>query len=344
MGLLANHQNVVVEWQANSPGDLAAGASFARVLIRIDWPQFNNNGGDITMGPDGLLYIPTGDGGGAEDLDGDLSMGLPSIGHSGNGNAQKLTVPLGKILRIDPDGNNSANGRYGIPADNPFVTVPGAIDEIYAYGLRSPYGMSFDSESGALVTGDIGQNDLEEVDVIVKGGHYGRSHKEGTPCFQQNIIFEGFATLNCPPNLPPNLVDPIAQYDNDTEGEAVVGGFVYHGGDFSQLAGRYVFGDYSRIFTFPNGPDNYGRLLYLQEQGLTGSGLREIKEFQGFAEEASRIGLTNPSQPPAQYQQTMALLGFAQDGEGEIYVLGNRTGRQASAGTGGFIVKLVEPA
>jgi hypothetical protein len=87
--------------------------------------------------------------------------------------------------------------------------------------------------------------------------------------------------------LPAGLIDPIAQYDTDTEGVSVIGGFVYHGTKFPQLKGRYVFGEYTRIFSFPSGPDNYGRLFYLQEKKLSGCGLNTIKEFRGLAQEAS---------------------------------------------------------
>jgi glucose/arabinose dehydrogenase len=344
-GTPANHQDVIAEWRAVSPGNPAAGAVFMRELERIDHPQFNHNAGDITFGPDGMLYIPDGDGGGADDQDGDQSINPPPgvVGHQGDGNAQKLNVVLGKIQRIDVDGHDSANGQYGIPADNPFLHTPGARKEIWAYGLRNPYRMSFDTATGALIAGDVGQNDIEEVDVIVKGGNYGWALKEGTKCFnpagtdQQPI--EGFATDGpCPHPLPPGLIDPIAQYDTDTEGVSVIGGFVYHGRKFPQLEGRYVFGDFTRIFNFPSGPDNYGRLFYLQEKNLAEPRLHTIKEFKGLPEEAARLGLTDPARPAAQFPQSIPVQGWAQDTEGEVYVMGNRTGR--AVGHGGFILRL----
>jgi hypothetical protein len=340
-----NHQDVVAEWHANSPGNPAAGATFVKELMRIDHPQFNHNAGDITFGPDGKLYIPDGDGGGADDQDGDQSINPPPgvVGHQGNGNAQKLNTPLGKILRIDVDGTSAPNGRYGIPSDNPFVHAPGALKEIWAYGLRNPYRMSFDTETDALIAGDVGQNDIEEVDVIVKGGNYGWALKEGTKCFNpagtDTLPIEGFATdTDCPHAIPPGLIDPIAQYDTDTEGVSVIGGFVYHGSKFPQLKGRFVFGDFTRIFNFPSGPDNYGRVFYLQEKSLTKGGLHTIKEFKGLAEEAARLGLTDPARPPAEFAQSIAVQGWGQDTHGEVYVLGSRTGRPV--GTGGFILRL----
>jgi glucose/arabinose dehydrogenase len=336
-GTPADHQNVVAEWIANRPGDPSAGVNPAsrRELMRIDWPQFNHDAGDIAFGPDGKLYIPTGEGGGADDTD---------LGHSGDGNAQKLAVPLGKILRIDVDARTSPNGQYGIPADNPFVGMSGAVKEIWAYGFRNPFRMSFDTKTGILIVGDVGQNDVEEVDVIVKGGNYGWNRKEGTLCFDPRGTDPGVAFRDCSavPPLPPDLIEPVAQYDTHHEGHSVIGGFVYHGEAIPFLKGRYVFGEWSRLFAFPAGPDNYGRLLYLQQPDLTkGSGLKQIQEFRGFASEAARLGLTNPAQPPAFFQQTLSVLGMGQDTRGEVYVLGNRTGRPF--GTGGVLLKLVAP-
>jgi glucose/arabinose dehydrogenase len=348
-GTVADHQNVVTEWRANSPGNPAAGATFVKELMRIDWPQFNHNAGDLEFGPDGKLYIATGDGGGSDDQDGDQSINPPPgvVGHPGVGNAQNLSVPLGKILRIDVDGNNAPNGRYGIPSNNPFVGVYGALGEVWAYGLRNPYRMSFDSQSGRLIAGDVGQNDLEEVDVIVKGGNYGWNWKEGTFCFLLNGILPGFASTDCRAGTPPSgLIDPIAQYDTRVEGFSVIGGFVYRGHKWRQLRGKYIFGDYSAHFSFPNGPDNYGRLFYF-DGNLGVPGLRTIKEFSNVAEEATRLGLTEPARPPLAFPQTISLMGWAEDDHGNIYALGSRTGRAFDpAGNrrqDGFILRL-EPA
>jgi glucose/arabinose dehydrogenase len=339
-----NHQDILAEWHANSVGNPAAGATFTRVLERIDHPQFNHNAGDITFGPDGKLYVPDGDGGGADDQDGDQSINpAPGVvGHQGDGNAQKLNTVLGKIQRIDVDGNNSTNGQYGVPNDNPFVNTAGALKEIWAYGLRNPYRMSFDTVSGKLIAGDVGQNDIEELDVIVRGGNYGWPLKEGTLCFDPagtaTQPIEGFATSGpCPHAIPPGLIDPIAQYDTDTEGVSIIAGFVYHGTKFPEIKDRFVLGDFTRIFQFPSGPDNYGRLFYLQEKNLD-PGLHTIKEFQGLAAEAARLGLTDPGRPPAEFAQSIAVQGWGQDSNGEVYVLGSRTGRPV--GTGGFILRL----
>jgi glucose/arabinose dehydrogenase len=340
-GFTADHQNVLAEWKANSPGNPAAGATFVRELMRIDWPQFNHDAGDITFGPDGKLYVPTGDGGGADDEDGDQSINPPPgvVGHSGSGNAQKLTVALGKILRIDVDGNNSANGQYGIPSSNPFVNTPGAVKEIWAYGFRNPFRLSFDTETGRLYVGDVGQNDIEEVDLVVKGGNYGWNLKEGTAFFVGNGAAPGVATTTPPPNPPTGVIDPIAEFDTHHEGHSVIGGFVYRGSAFSRLKGRYVFGEWSRLFSFPNGPDNFGRLFYLRDRRPKLGKQSKIFEFDNFADVAEDLGLTDPAAPPAAFRQTLSLLGFAQDRRGEIYVLGNKTGRPF--GTTGVVLKLL---
>ncbi|NIR31168.1 MAG: PQQ-dependent sugar dehydrogenase [Gammaproteobacteria bacterium] len=329
-----DHQNAVSEWEAVDPADPSAGVMPGRrVLMHVDWPQFNHNAGDVVFGPDDLLYISMGDGGGADDRDEQLfvqtgtgGMAAPIVGHGLDGNAQKLTNPLGKILRIDPDGSNSANGQYGIPPDNPFVGDPTALDEIFAYGLRNPFRFSFDSATDTLVAGDVGQNDLEEVNVVESGANHGWPIKEGTQSFNHNGNDEGYA---CNPDTGPfpcpvpmgDLVDPIAQYDTHEEGHAVVGGFVYRGEAIPQLAGRYVFGDFAREFGFP-GPNETGRALYLQQKKLSKSGLLNVQEFnvQGQAE----LGMT--------------VLGFGQDASGEVYYLGNLDG--LPFGTEGLVLRL----
>jgi glucose/arabinose dehydrogenase len=337
----ADHQNVLAEWHANSPGNPAAGATFTRELMRIDWPQFNHDAGDITFGPDGMLYVPTGDGGGADDEDGDQSITPPPgvVGHSGSGNAQKLTVALGKILRIDVNGNNSGNGQYGIPSDNPFVATPGAVGEIWAYGLRNPFRLSFDTANGRLYAGDVGQNDIEEVDLIVKGGNYGWNLKEGSLFFVGNGALPGFATATAPPSPPTGVLDPVAQFDTHHEGHSVIGGFVYHGNAaVGALKDRYVFAEWSRLFAFPSGPDNFGRLFYLNKKDPNSGELVKINEVKNFAEECAALGLTDPSAPEKAFDQSLSVLGFAQDSAGEMYILGNRTGRPF--GTGGVMLKL----
>ena len=198
-GVMPNHQAVVREWQVPNPGDPASIVDPAsmRELLRFDEPQFNHNAGALNFGHDGMLYIALGDGGGRDDQ---------GVGHVASGNAQDPSNPYGSILRIDPQGYNSANGEYGIPADNPFVDMDGYAAEVYAYGFRNPFRFSFDMATGDLYVGDVGQDDLEEVDVVIAGGNYGWHVKEGSFCFDPNGASPGFAYAQEPcPNEPAEL-------------------------------------------------------------------------------------------------------------------------------------------
>ncbi len=286
-GTTANHQSVIAEWTVPDPGEPASVVvpSSRRELLRIDEPQFNHNAGALNFGPDGMLFIALGDGGQADDQ---------GVGHSPQGNGQDTGNILGDILRIDPQGSNSANGDYGIPADNPFVGVAG-VDEIWASGFRNPFRFSFDSATGELIAADVGQNDIEEVDVVTKGGNFGWRVKEGSFLFDANEDGEGFVTARSP-GSPSGLIDPIAEYDHD-EGLAVVGGFVYHGDAIRALRNRYVFGEFSR----PAGEE--GRLFFLNASN-------RIREFRLVGQNSLGFFVD----------------GFGQDANGELYVLGNTTG------------------
>jgi glucose/arabinose dehydrogenase len=300
VGTPANHQSVIIEWEVPDPGnpDSVVDPATARILLRIDEPQFNHNAGCLNFGPDGMLYISLGDGGAADDQ---------GVGHSAQGNGQDTSNVLGKILRIDPQGTNSANGQYGIPTDNPFVGQAGFVPEIFAYGFRNPFRFSFDTATGHLYAGDVGQNDIEEVDVVVAGANYGWRMKEGTFLFDPNGADAGFVTANSP-NQPPGLTDPIAQYDHD-EGLAIIGGFVYRGSAIPSLQGRYIFGEFARTFS------NDGRLFFLQ--GAT------VREFRLVGQD----------------QLGMSLLGMGQDAAGELYALVNATG--TPFGNTGMVLKIV---
>ncbi len=294
--------SVIREWRVDNPKDESSvvDSSSSRVLLRVEQPQFNHNGGDIAFGPDNMLYIALGDGGGADDQ---------GPGHAPGGNGQDLSEGnvLGKILRIDPTESNSANGAYGIPGDNPFVGAEGA-DEVFAYGFRNPFRMSFDSETGDLYAADVGQNDIEEVDLVVSGGNYGWPVKEGTFLFDMNGDDPGFTTTDSP-GAPAGLIDPIAQYDHD-EGVSVTGGFVYRGNRVKDLRDSYVFGDFTASFAGPQ-----GRLFEIDGSGA----LAELV--------------------PASGPVGMFVTGFGQDGRGELYVMGQQG--FAPVGTTGQVLKLV---
>jgi len=313
-GVDVDHHSVITEWNIPaplSPSSVVDPAS-ARVLMRIAQPQFNHDGGAVGFGFDSMLHLSLGDGGNADD-EGD--------GHSAGGNGQDPSNVLGTILRIDPLGSDSANGQYGVPQDNPAVgdgppfggadgCVDGFCDEIFAYGLRNPFRFSFDRATGQMYIADVGQNDLEEIDLGASGANYGWPIKEGTFCFDGNGDGAGFVDV-CD-SEPPGLTDPIGQYDHD-EGIAIIGGFVYRGTAIPRLRGRYLFGDFARTFALD------GRLFAL---GLSG-----------------RVGelLLSGGVP-----FNMFLLGFGQDAGGEIYVLANSTG--VPFDTTGVVLRIVPAA
>jgi glucose/arabinose dehydrogenase len=215
-----------------------------RVVLQVDQPQFNHDGGSIAFGPDGYLYIALGDGGGANDT----AMGHPPIGHG-----QDYNTLLGSILRIDVDRGWPG---YAIPQDNPLVGQEGR-DEIYAWGMRNPYRMSFDVETGDLYVGDVGQILWEIVNLVNQPGNYGWNIKEGTHCFDPAQNWEPAA--DCPDVGPHGwpLIDPVIEYPNtgprdnvtihgDQEvGTTVIGGYVYRGTAIPELQGMYVFGDWT---------------------------------------------------------------------------------------------------
>jgi glucose/arabinose dehydrogenase len=151
-----DNQIVLAEWQVDAADPDQVDPASRRELLRLNDPQFNHNAGMLDFGGDGYLYVAIGDGGAAND---------EAPGHSPGGNGQDKSNLFGNILRIDPLGTNSANGKYGIPGDNPFAGPIDGLDEIYAYGFRNPFRFSFDEPTGRLIVGDVGQNDIEEIDL-----------------------------------------------------------------------------------------------------------------------------------------------------------------------------------
>ncbi|MCS6884746.1 MAG: PQQ-dependent sugar dehydrogenase [Acidobacteriota bacterium] len=202
---------IIAEYRVSSDPDVSL--TDGRVVMTIPQPFSNHNGGQLQFGPDGYLYIGMGDGGGAGDP---LRAG------------QNLETLLGKMLRIDVDQGLP----YSIPADNPFFgSIPG-LDEIYALGLRNPWRFSFDRKTGELYAADVGQNRLEEVDLIVKGGNYGWNIMEGSLCFSP--------MTDCNKT---GLILPIAEYGRDV-GCSITGGYVYRGKKIPELDGVYLYSDY----------------------------------------------------------------------------------------------------
>jgi len=305
-----NHTSHVSEFRVSSDPNRANPGS-ERILLQVDQPQFNHNAGDLKFGPDNMLYIALGDGGGGGDV---------GVGHTPVlGNAQDVTNLLGSILRIDVDGGDP----YGIPADNPFVGGPGR-GEIFAYGFRNPYRFTFDPGGHGLLVADAGQNLWEEVSQVQLGGNYGWNVKEGTHCFDPAT--PSSSPQDCPDTGPfgEPLIDPVIEYANtrgsdDGVGIVVVGGHVYRGTDLPELHGRYVFGDWSTGFSVPDGT------LLVATPGP--EGLWQLEELAVTNRPDGRLG--------------HFVLGFGQDADGELYVLTSDS--SGPSGTSGRVYRLANP-
>lgn len=222
-----NHISIVAEYKVSADANVADATS-EKIILTIGEPESNHNGGTLMFGPDGYLYIGSGDGGGAGDRHGTI------------GNGQNQNTLLGKILRIDV--NQKAEGKnYAIPTDNPFINQAGKRPEIFAWGLRNPWKFSFDKATRRLFVGDVGQDKYEEIDIVEKGKNYGWRIQEGYHCYDPD--------KNCNTS---GLTAPIHEYDHGL-GNSVTGGYVYRGSAIPAIVGKYVFADWS------------GKLFYLQE-------------------------------------------------------------------------------
>lgn len=218
----SNRQSVVARYATrNGEGGRVVDAASELRLLEVFQPYGNHNGGTIEFGPDGLLYIAFGDGGAANDP---------------HGNSQARSTLLGKVLRIDVRGA-SKDKPYLVPKDNPFVGEAGSRGEIWCYGLRNPWRITFDRETGELWCGDVGQNRIEEVDRLVGGGNYGWNLLEAR---------EPFALRDSKAPLPDGLVPPVASYGRQ-DGQSVTGGYVYRGTKIPGLVGWFVYGDFQSM-------------------------------------------------------------------------------------------------
>jgi glucose/arabinose dehydrogenase len=209
-------RTVIARFTTSADNPNTADPNSQQIILEFSQPYSNHKGGQLAFGPDGYLYIGVGDGG---------SEGDP------HGNGQNRSTLLGKILRINVDAP-SPGKNYSIPADNPFIgNSQGYREEIFAYGLRNPWRFSFDA-AGQLWVGDVGQGRLEEIDLVRKGGNYGWNTMEGTLCYN-------------PPSgcNQTGLELPIWNYTHDL-GNAIIGGYVYHGSTLASLEGAYVYGDF----------------------------------------------------------------------------------------------------
>ncbi|WP_339735725.1 PQQ-dependent sugar dehydrogenase [uncultured Gimesia sp.] len=213
--------SVISRFRVSKDNPNKALADSEEVLMRVKQPAWNHGGGTVVFGPDGKLYIAFGDGGG---------------GNNVFKNGQNLTTVLATVCRIDVD-HKDPGLNYAIPKDNPFVEgksveIKTARKEIWAYGLRNPWRIAFDSKTGLLWAGDVGQGLWEEIDIIVKGGNYGWSVREGKHPFGPNGV-----------EARDHLIEPIWEYDHKV-GKSITGGSVYRGKTIPAIVGSYIYGDY----------------------------------------------------------------------------------------------------
>ncbi|XP_043861205.1 HHIP-like protein 2 isoform X2 [Dromiciops gliroides] len=277
-----------------------------RVILELEEPASNHNGGQLLFGLDGYLYIFTGDGGQAGDPFGKF------------GNAQNKSSLLGKVLRIDVNRTGSDNKRYRIPPDNPFVSEPGAHPAIYAYGVRNMWRCAVDRGDpttqkgrGRIFCGDVGQNRFEEVDLIVKGGNYGWRAKEGFECYDIKLCH----------NASLDDILPIYAYSH-LVGKSVTGGYVYRGCESPNLNGLYIFGDFMS-----------GRLMALQEDERTNT----------WKKQDICIGNTKACAFPGLISTyNKFIISFAEDEAGELYFLA--TSYPSAYAPHGSIYKFVDPS
>lgn len=252
------HQSVIYEWKASTSNPDVVDFGSRREILRIDEGSVAHNVDDLAFGPDGYLYISKGDD----------DMGTNSVLDG--------TSIHGSILRIDID-DTSGNGRYSIPADNPFVAAGDArIDEIYVYGFRNPWRISFNPMTGELLVSDIGEDDIEELNICESGNYYGWIDKEGSFAFLGFNVGVTDDLTDLPPGF--NGVDPVAEYDHTEGDRSITGGYIYRGSLFPEMIGHYVFGDFAS-----------GRLMHIDPLTMD---IQEISIAPGGAQlNAGIIGL-----------------------------------------------------
>jgi hypothetical protein len=308
-----HHPSVVLEWTAEDINSDQYDGGMPRELLRIEQPYQSHNGGDMDFNPlaepgdadYGLLYIAFGDGGSAGDpLDA----------------AQNLSLPQGKILRIDPLGDNSANGEYAVPADNPFLGNPDALPEIYAYGLRNPQQFAWDSETGAMMTSDIGQVAIEKISLVGAGDNLGWNDWEGSFAFAGTV--EGVDETQV--RSDPRIRYPIAEYDHIDPlllaASAVTGLAVVRNSGVAEVEDHILYGELltGEMFAVPadkqhlyNGQSENRRVLFDDGSGEVKTLLQIVQET--YAER----GLEEPFRMD---------LRFASGADNQVYLLNKYDG------------------
>ena len=351
-----SHRSMLSEFAVTD--ELRADPSSERVVLSYPNPQANHNAGPLAFGPDGLLYVATGDGGGADDVGPGHAPDWYDRNEGGNGQNTDEHL-LGGILRLDVDGRDPGLG-YAIPSDNPLVGTDSGREEYFAWGLRNPWGMSVDDATGELLVADVGQNLLESVEHVERGGNYGWNVREGTHCFATDTPSD--PPGDCPAETPATvrggerLRDPVVEYPHEYDGQqigsSVVGGQLYRTDTLSALEDTYVFGDWSgplagRLLVAypPDGwpeettperdlrdqTDGHDSTLFEEERW---AGLWPIEELAVEAED-SLVHDENPN------RLGRFVLGIERDSAGELYVLTNDAA--GPTGDGGAVHRLVPP-
>jgi glucose/arabinose dehydrogenase len=249
-----DHKTVISEFQSSLSNQEKVLFQSEKIILEIEQPEANHNGGTLQFGKDGYLYIGSGDGGGAGDK------------HGIEGNGQNPNTFLGKLLRLNIDSNLP----YEIPSDNPFLKGKG-LPEIYALGLRNPWKFSFDRTTGRLFLGDVGQERIEEINIIEKGKNYGWKVLEGNLCYDpiENCNTKGFES-------------PIYSYNHDI-GNSIIGGYVYRGNKKSFYYGKYIYADWSgKIFYLSDDKKNW----VSQELRIQNKDREPWKFINSFGEDA----------------------------------------------------------
>ncbi len=289
-----DHTTYISEFTVSANDPNFADPDSERVLLAMDKPGYNYEAGNLAFGPDGYLYIATGD-----------SVHDPAT--EAGKYAQDTSSLLGKILRIDVNGTSDTGQNYLVPADNPFVSGEG-LPEIFAYGFRNPYRFSFDvldSGKTRLFVADVGQATMEEVSLVESGRNYGWPIQEGTTCFNAQEWSQPLE--NCSTD---GLSEPIIAYTHQGDLSAIIGGMVYRGKSLPELIDGYIFGDWGK-----------GRgHLFVAYPPMFGLGMWKVTEIQ--------VG------NPGSQSQIGQLLGIGQDENGELYLLTKAPGVGAAGNSG----------
>jgi glucose/arabinose dehydrogenase len=325
-----SHTNRVSEFRVSAADPDAADPASERIILEVDNPAQNHNGGQIRFGPDGYLYIPLGDGGGAGDT---------GTGHTpGTGNAQDLTSLHGKVLRIDVDTTGTGK-EYAIPRDNPFAFREPALPEIYAYGLRNPAYASFDFYvTKQYLVASAGQNLFESLSIVLPGGNYGWNIREGTHCFDPGNPSRP-PSGGCPVtgSLGEPLIGPIVETGHDI-GNTIVGGHLYRGTLNPELTGRYIFGTWSDGF---GGTGNGALFLATPPEGWDIS--RYPRTVPDLTPSANRMWMVSRFSIANQRNGRVNAFvrGFGEDNQHEIYVLVSRKAGPDPRSATGMVLKMV---